>query len=94
MGHGSTVSIVVASQYETDHPEANRVKMAELTSEKAGGIVTLADLAALPDQITSRTRRRIEPGGEFHLWSNPLCLGLIVLLLGIEWTVRKRSNLA
>jgi hypothetical protein len=94
-GPGTSTSIEVASQIESDRPEANRVRLAELTDEGAGGgLIELKDLAGLPDRIESRKEQIVEPGDSFSLWANPLALMLIVLLLGIEWTVRKRANMA
>jgi hypothetical protein len=94
-GAAATTSIAVASQYENDHPESNPVRLAELTDLTAGGgVVDLRDIGRIPDRIESKKEQVIEPGDQFSLWANPLALGLIVLLLGIEWTVRKRSNMA
>jgi hypothetical protein len=94
-GPGTSTNIEVASQFEFDHPEANPVRLAELTDEaNGGGLVELKDAGGLPDRIQSRKEQIIEPGDSFSLWANPLALILIVLLLGIEWTVRKRANLA
>ena len=71
------------------------MRLAELTNAGVGGgLVELKDLAALPDRIESKRQQVIEPGDHFPLWANPLALGLMTLLLGTEWAVRKRSNMA
>jgi len=94
-GAAATVSIEVASQFEFDHPEANRIRLAELTDpEKGGRIVELKDFAGLPKSILSKKKQTLEPGDQFSLWANPLALGLLAILLGIEWAVRKRANMA
>ncbi len=94
-GSAATANFEVASQFEFDRPEANRVRLAELTDPSlGGGVVELAALDRLPDSIASRKKQTIEPGDQFSLWANPLVLGLMVTLLGIELVVRKRSNMA
>ena len=94
-GAAAATSIEVASQFEFDHPEANRARLAELTNPGVGGgIVELKDLSLVPERIESKRKQVVEPGDQFSLWANPLALGLMTILLGIEWTVRKRSNMA
>jgi len=94
-GAASGITIEVASQFEFDHPEANRVLLRELTeSTNGGGLVELDRFRALPDRIKSKRKRIVERAGEFSLWDSPLVLGLLALLLGVEWAVRKRSNMA
>jgi hypothetical protein len=91
----ATTVIEVASQFEFDHPAANRARLAELVSPSVGGgVVELGEIAGLPGRIQSKKKQTIEPGEEFSLWANPLCLGLLAALLGLEWAIRKRSNLA
>ncbi len=94
-GAAATTSFEVASQFEFDRPEANRIRLAELTNTGlGGGLVELANLAKLPDRIESKRRQVVEQGDPFPLWTNPLALGLMALLLGTEWAVRKQSNMA
>jgi hypothetical protein len=98
------VSIEVASQFEFDRPEANRVRLAEM-AEASGGdegsegkatkrVYELGELPKLIERIESKKESTIEPSHTWRLWTNPLTMGLFVLLLGIEWAVRKRSNMA
>ena len=94
-GAAATTSIEVASQFEFDHPEANRVRLAELTDAGVGGgIVELKDLAALPERIDSKRKQVVEQGDQLALWANPLALGLMTALFGVEWMLRKRANMA
>jgi hypothetical protein len=99
VGRGSggvgSVSIEVASQFEFDRPEANRVRLAELAeSSSEGRVVELGELPALVESIESKKEETIERSGTWRLWTNPLTMGLFALLLGIEWAVRKRANMA
>ncbi len=91
----ATTNIEVASQFEFDHPEMNRARLAELIDPSTGGrVVELRELRSLPDVIESKKKQVFEAGRPDALWANPLCLGLMALLLGVEWAVRKRSNMA
>jgi hypothetical protein len=95
VGAAANTSIEVASQFEFDHPETNRVRLAELIDPSVGGgLVELGAVGTLPDRIESRKEQVIERGSEIALWANPLMLFLMVILLGTEWAIRKRANMA
>jgi hypothetical protein len=57
-------------------------------------VYELGELPKLIERIESKKESTIEPSHTWRLWTNPLTMGLFVLLLGIEWAVRKRSNMA
>ncbi len=94
-GSAATAFIQVAGDPEFRRLRANMARLEELTEASSGGaVVALNELRELPDQIEDRSEEAVIPGGEFSLWANPLVLGLMALLLGAEWWLRKRANMA
>ena len=69
--------------------EALLRKMAELSDGKYIGI---RDLRSLASAVGTPPRMAIERR-EMDLWDQPLLYCFVVLLAGIEWYVRRRSNL-
>jgi len=104
-GAASTTNFEVSSQKEFKNPEANPVRLRDLTDANEAGyfykdftlqrpVKDRMDFASIPDRIESKKETMVERGDELSLWANPLALGLMTLLLGIEWTLRKRANMA
>ncbi|MFO7900947.1 MAG: hypothetical protein R6V58_18060, partial [Planctomycetota bacterium] len=100
VGHGAGGSATTAFVQVKGDPEfkrlrANIARLQQLTEPSSGGAtVGFDELAALPDRIVDRSEEVVVPGGEYSLWANPLALGLMALLLGSEWWLRKRANMA
>jgi len=64
----------------------------ELARQTGGAFLTLAELEQLPAAVTNRSAR-LTSLREVDLWSSPLIFALLVLLITIEWIVRKVSEL-
>ena len=64
----------------------------ELAHQTGGAFITIDELDQLPAAITRRTARLISLK-EVDLWSSPLIFALLILLITIEWIVRKFSEL-
>lgn len=81
---------------EFEDPRLDPVTLRDL-AEVTGGSVTLpGDLASyveIPDRIPDRRRRVVLTDEPRPLWDNALTLGLVVMLLTLEWIGRKWSRL-
>lgn len=64
----------------------------ELAEQTGGAYFTLDQLAQLPAAITNRSAR-LSKLKEVDLWSSPLFFVVLILLLTLEWIVRKVSEL-
>ena len=64
----------------------------DLATQTGGVFLTLDTLDQLPAAITERSAR-LTSLAEVELWSSPLVFALLVLLITIEWIVRKYSEL-
>jgi hypothetical protein len=69
--------------------EALLRKMAELSD---GKYISIRDLRSLPTAVGTPPRMAVERR-EMDLWDQPLLYCVVVLLAGVEWYVRRRSNL-
>ncbi|MFI5378026.1 MAG: hypothetical protein ACHRHE_01855 [Tepidisphaerales bacterium] len=69
--------------------EALLRKMAELSD---GKYISIRDLRSLASAVGTPPRVAVERR-EMDLWDQPLLYCFVVLLAGIEWYVRRRSNL-
>ncbi len=78
---------------EFDQPTWDRGLMDELAQATGGKVFTLADIDKLPDVLTVRQVER-SWDERYELWGAPLVCGLIVLLLTIEWVLRKICRMA
>ncbi|MBL4844415.1 MAG: hypothetical protein JKY65_02715, partial [Planctomycetes bacterium] len=76
---------------ETNLNEPLLKGIASVTS--GGGLVAPADLEGLPDKIPSRTEPLTVAEPPIPLWDGWHTVLLIVLLLGLEWGIRKRSKM-
>ena len=63
-----------------------------LAHQTGGAFITIDERDQLPAAITRRTARLISLK-EVDLWSSPLIFALLILLITIEWIVRKFSEL-
>jgi hypothetical protein len=72
---------------------ANRPLLADLSQKTGGAMVELKDLDELEQQIRQRPAPFMEPVTRM-LWHRPLLLIAALLLLGIEWALRRRAGLA
>ncbi len=75
-------------------PELDRESLALLASQSAGGkYLDIDEFDQAPALIPSRTTSLILTGQPVPLWDRWWTLAALVLLLGTEWLVRKRSHL-
>ncbi len=85
--------VVEPPQAEHERKEADEETMKSLAAEPASHFLPIHEIDTLADIVPSRTlhkARRIPKA----LWDCRLSLLLIVLLLAVEWIVRKKHNMA
>jgi hypothetical protein len=79
---------------ELRHPETNHPLLQRLSQASGGKVLTAAELNDLPKLLPNRRLRLAgEPDVE-TLWDTPLALFLMMLLLTVEWVVRRLIKLA
>jgi hypothetical protein len=81
-------------ELEFQRPELDRESLQLLASQSAGGkYLDIDELDQLPSLIPSKTTSLVVTGPPTPLWDRWWTLVLLVILLGTEWLVRKRSHL-
>ena len=65
-----------------------------LATESGGACLNLDQLTDLPDRIPDRHESLVVQGKAVDLWDTWRVLLILIILLGIEWSVRKRYHLA
>lgn len=79
---------------ELRRPETDHLSLAQLAQATGGSILSARDLSDLPSLLPNRELRLAgEPDVE-TLWDTPLALMLLMLLLTMEWVVRRLIRLA
>lgn len=81
-------------ELEFQRPELDREALQLLASQSAGGkYLEIDELDQLPALIPSKTTSLVVTGPPTPLWDRWWTLTLLVILLGTEWLMRKRSHL-
>ena len=89
----SKVVHVEVPDLEFQDPRLDLATVRGLASATEGSAVSIENHASLIERIPDRRRRLVVTDEPRPLWDNGLLMGLIVLLLTIEWSVRKWSRL-
>ncbi len=85
---------VQESQLEIRNPRMNRQNLETLSRRSAGGAYCSIDHAMeLVDQIPDLHETRTVRGTPQPIWDHGICLGLLIGLLALEWSLRKKWNL-
>jgi len=84
---------VVEPDDEFAHPETDHTTLESLCTATGGRLLTEADLPTLATVIPDRSTftERVE---RVPIWSSPLALILLVVLCGLEWSIRRVVRLA
>lgn len=81
-------------ELEFQRPELDRESLQLLATQSAGGkYLDIDELEQMPSLIPSRTTSLILTGQPTLLWDRWWTLAVLVILLGAEWLLRKRSHL-
>ncbi len=96
-GTAETISHQVAVRepdVEYRRPELDRARLARLSEASAGGDYYDIDQArTVPEAIPDRHETRTQRGSPTPLWDTSWMLGVLLVLLGVEWALRKRWQL-
>jgi hypothetical protein len=90
---GKAAFRVQMPQLEFDAPALAEDELRRLADDTKGTYFDLGNVDGLPDAINASRPLRTVPG-QTPLWDTWTLLILAVLLLGAEWLIRKRSDLA
>ena len=90
---GKAAFRVQMPQLEFDKPALAEDELRQLADATRGKYFDLADLDGLPDAINAARPLRTVPG-QTPLWDTWTMLVAAVVLLGAEWLIRKRADLA
>jgi hypothetical protein len=74
-------------------PQLNPGLLQALTGSSGGSCLTLDQARDLPGRIPDRNETIVTRGKPIELWDTGRILVLLVILLGIEWFLRKRYHL-
>ena len=87
-----TPFLVTVASTEFGDTAMNENLLRELAAITGGGFYREENLHQLPDRVAARTERVLSPF-EVELWSSPLYFILILLVVTVEWVLRKLSYL-
>lgn len=78
---------------ELDRPKLDRALLDDVARASGGSLVELADYEEVPDAFKVRqVGRQLEYRDE--LWDAPIVFGSLMVLLTLEWVLRKRARMA
>jgi hypothetical protein len=84
---------VEAASNELDRPKLDRALLDDLARASGGSVLDLADYEKLPEAFqVKQVGRLLEYRDE--LWDAPLVFGALMVLLTLEWVLRKRARMA
>ena len=91
---GRDTASLVISEFQ---PEFLQIRaqhdVLEKISEKSGGRFLLVDSTSILPQLLSFEPERLDRRIQIKIWHQPLFMGLVILLLGMEWWVRRRKGM-
>ncbi|REK08605.1 MAG: VWA domain-containing protein [Planctomycetota bacterium] len=78
---------------ELDRPKLDRALLEDVARASEGGVFSLVDYEQVPDAFdVKQVGRQLEYRDE--LWDAPIIFGSLMLLLTLEWVLRKRARMA
>lgn len=92
VGLSATVEVGLADD-ELRHPDADHPMLARLSEQTGGKVLAASQVSALPDLLPRRERRIVGTPDVEALWDKPFVLALLVMLLTLEWVVRRLIHL-
>ena len=85
--------LVQLPSLETAEVWLNKTELVSLAELSGGKYFELDQLDQLPLAVPDATQRVVVPGTPIPLWDTNRVLILLVLLLGVEWAIRKGQKL-
>ncbi len=92
LGEDSTEIFVQLQLAELENPQLDESLLKQLAAKTGGAYLPFAEASTLPEKINAR-QHPIFATEERDLWDTPLVLICVVVLLGLEWFLRKRRGL-
>lgn len=97
-GAAAAESVAKYVQVQPPDVELRKLRMESeqlrhLAEATGGRFVPIAQASGLPDEIQNASQIRTIAGPRRALWDRAWLMGLLALLLGLEWTLRRRNNL-
>ena len=84
---------VETAHSELDRPKLDRGLLEDVAHASGGAVVSLANYEQIPDAFkVKQVGRLLEYRNE--LWDAPIVFGSLMVLLTLEWILRKRSRMA
>ncbi len=90
----ATLSLRVESaSSELDRPTLDRALLEDMARASGGSVVAMTDFERLPGAFRVRQVGRLLEYRD-ELWDAPLIFGALMVLLTLEWVLRKRARMA
>ena len=83
---------VTEPRFEFGETAMNEALLKDLANVTGGQFFREEDLHKLPDAISAKTERVRSPM-EVELWASPLYFIMMLLVVSVEWVLRKLSHL-
>jgi hypothetical protein len=80
-------------QAERDNPTLNRPLLEELAHLSGGAVFAMSEAEKLPDAFSIKQVERVLEYRD-EIWNAPILFGSVVLLLTLEWLLRKKYRMA
>lgn len=89
---GELKLLIRKAQLEFENPAMQKTLLEKVASNSGGEFVALDQLSKLPEKISQKVTK-VRQQNEQKLWDNWLFLLLITLIAGLEWAIRKKTDL-
>ena len=83
---------MVRPDYELAGPETEDALVGAMARETGGRGLTAEEIPTLAERLPNRAVTIENPVIE-RLWNTPLALGVLLLVAGLEWTLRRLARL-
>lgn len=78
---------------EFQEPILDEVLLSSVAAQTSGVVLKPQEVARVPEQVPSLSQKLTVAGAPILLWDRWETIALVVTLLAIEWTIRKRSRM-
>ena len=89
---GELKLLIRKAQLEFENPAMQKTLLEKIGAGSGGEFVALDQLHKLPEKIAQKVTK-VRQQSELKMWDNWLFLLLITLLAGLEWAIRKKTDL-
>jgi hypothetical protein len=89
---GELKLLIRKAQLEFENPAMQKSLLEKIAVSSGGEFIAMDQISKLPEKISQKVTK-VRQQSEFKMWDNWLFLLLITLLAGIEWAIRKKTDL-